>query len=523
MVKPLRQRDLLLDYFNNPTHSAWSRDLVAKIIKSNGYLSSSEIEVIIDEIKNKEETISEDLSDYQNSPFKKIEINSITHVSGINALAENQTITFCNEGHTIIYGANGSGKSGYFRILNQLSKGSQSYKLNQNIYKTTPQVQNIQLSYTADGIKKEFAWNCKENPPEDLRHIRLFDSNYADYYLKVRNNNEYIFKSYRINLFQSLAKIINSLNKNNLISNEEYDKIKSLYEESYCQTLIENLNNNFVEELNNFGMSYIKVNLSIENLLESDSEIKVTILNKYEPTTILSEAEKKCVALSLFLAEFETFEIPQPLIFDDPVNSLDAYIMEAFTERVSKIKSQVIIFTHNLLLLTLLLNKNGTTYKLYPNASKPRETKRTPLLVYDIIANSPHEPGFIINHLEAKSTYYISKAEEYLQSHPILRPTETEELTDILRHAVEYMVDEVIFYNQQPLKYRGKENIPWKDLKNMINLNINNVDKLSDIYKQLSNTGTHLGQGSTFYPKSRSNLENIKNELKNIYLSVHPI
>jgi len=42
---------------------------------------------------------------------------SLRHKSGVNRLAEDQQIDFAPSGMTIIYGDNGSGKSGYARII----------------------------------------------------------------------------------------------------------------------------------------------------------------------------------------------------------------------------------------------------------------------------------------------------------------------------------------------------------------------------------------------------------------------
>jgi len=40
----------------------------------------------------------------------------LTHRSGVNALANDQTIEFCPS-LTVVFGANAAGKSGYTRIL----------------------------------------------------------------------------------------------------------------------------------------------------------------------------------------------------------------------------------------------------------------------------------------------------------------------------------------------------------------------------------------------------------------------
>lgn len=48
-----------------------------------------------------------------------ITLDSLTHVDGVNALIPGQSLSFGESGLTIIYGDNGSGKSGYARLLRQ--------------------------------------------------------------------------------------------------------------------------------------------------------------------------------------------------------------------------------------------------------------------------------------------------------------------------------------------------------------------------------------------------------------------
>ncbi len=48
---------------------------------------------------------------------KKVVLKKLSDVNNVNALASNQTLIFQKEGVTIVYGGNGTGKSGYARIL----------------------------------------------------------------------------------------------------------------------------------------------------------------------------------------------------------------------------------------------------------------------------------------------------------------------------------------------------------------------------------------------------------------------
>lgn len=71
---------------------------------------------------------------------------------------------------------------------------------------------------------------------------------------------------------------------------------------------------------------------------------------------ILSEGEQRIVALAAFLADATGLERGMPVIFDDPISSLDQRFEEAVAKRLVDLaeRRQVIVFTHRLSLMVLL-------------------------------------------------------------------------------------------------------------------------------------------------------------------------
>jgi hypothetical protein len=76
----------------------------------------------------------------------------------------------------------------------------------------------------------------------------------------------------------------------------------------------------------------------------------------HRPSDVLSEGEQKVIALADFLAE-ASLKPPAPVIFDDPINSLDYRRMEEVVNRIVSLSDtrQVIVFTHNIWFTTELL------------------------------------------------------------------------------------------------------------------------------------------------------------------------
>jgi hypothetical protein len=78
---------------------------------------------------------------------------------------------------------------------------------------------------------------------------------------------------------------------------------------------------------------------------------------KIKPSKVLSEGEQKVLAMADFLAEARLAGITAPIIFDDPVSSLDHRRIREVAERIAGLAKdhQVIVFTHDILLATNLL------------------------------------------------------------------------------------------------------------------------------------------------------------------------
>ena len=65
----------------------------------------------------------------------------------------------------------------------------------------------------------------------------------------------------------------------------------------------------------------------------------------------MSEGEAKIAALSCFIAEYKMSGAKIPLVFDDPITSLDHEYQERVIDRIVELakETQVIVFTHHLL------------------------------------------------------------------------------------------------------------------------------------------------------------------------------
>ena len=71
------------------------------------------------------------------------------------------------------------------------------------------------------------------------------------------------------------------------------------------------------------------------------------------PSKVLSEGEQKAVAIAGFFAELNLSNHQCPIIFDDPVTSLDHKYRDKIAERIAKesLRRQIVVFTHDIAFL----------------------------------------------------------------------------------------------------------------------------------------------------------------------------
>lgn len=84
-----------------------------------------------------------------------------------------------------------------------------------------------------------------------------------------------------------------------------------------------------------------------------------TLAGKHKPSKVLSEGEQKVLALADFLAEARLAGITAPVVFDDPVSSLDHRRIKEVSDRIAALSesTQVVVFTHDIFFATNLLSR----------------------------------------------------------------------------------------------------------------------------------------------------------------------
>lgn len=281
------------------------------------------------------------------------------------------------------------------------------------------------------------------------------------------------------------------------------------------QTLVtDNLKTKFQEELDALGLKKLSVDLTDAGTSRGQAFMQLKLYNNNSVSDVLSEGEQKGVALALFIAERRMQLSQNPIILDDPVNSLDHFITAKLVERLSRLGNQIIIFSHNLLLQTSLVNLRGIhECGVNQKSSCGKPTKH--LFVYSVTSHNRDKKGVITEKKQDNVANNLRNAYNLLNRTPFSDDCSIM-VGAILRHTIELIIDEKVFNNQIPVKFHGRKNtIQWEQLKTL-NPDVTMIDKLNELFSRLSGGDLHSGIEKSDNPIDHDELEEIYNELATI-------
>lgn len=134
---------------------------------------------------------------------KPVSMKSLTHLAGVNALAQNQTVQF-GPALTIVYGANAAGKSGYTRILKRACRARGAEEVLGNVVSgVAPGRPSAKITYEVDGATHEFLWDDDLPADRFLSRVSVFDRHCASVY--IAEETDVAFRPLGLDLFDKLS------------------------------------------------------------------------------------------------------------------------------------------------------------------------------------------------------------------------------------------------------------------------------------------------------------------------------
>jgi len=291
---------------------------------------------------------------------QQIELVSLSDILGVNRLAKNQTINF-SPNLTVVFGENGTGKTGYGRILKTLGYSYDSYNNILCDISKTAKPQSAIINFKANSISKIFNWDGT-NTIHELENISVFNNNCVSLSLSDR---QLIVTPIGFHLFNLITSELNKLEELIKIEVAKYpidlNWSNLLNTNTPQQTFISTLSNNStVERLNQistFTTSHEKeltdtetelqnlniaiIQRDIQTITASISELS-NIISKVETAqktlnitewNLTIERNKKILELEnqtnkgiKELAESNGIEFYQTVEFENFIKSAESYI-----------------------------------------------------------------------------------------------------------------------------------------------------------------------------------------------------
>lgn len=154
---------------------------------------------------------SPELGEVPGAPLEStpVVLQAIEDTRNVNFLEDGAKLPFAHSGLTIVYGQNGTGKSGFARVLKRVCRArDKDERVRPNVFVDSKGIApSAKIRLTADGKPDRiFEWREGETPPPVLANISVFDARCARVIVDERNELQYL--PYGADVFEKLAALV---------------------------------------------------------------------------------------------------------------------------------------------------------------------------------------------------------------------------------------------------------------------------------------------------------------------------
>lgn len=191
----------------------WQRNLIQRVVR-NQVIDNSYIEQLVDllvankTVAPETPTLTIDELPQGGDMKESIVICSVGDLQGVNALLDGQTLQFSPTGMTIVYGDNGSGKSGYARLLKRIVAARHHEEILSNVFTNERCAQSAQINYRYGGADQAVTWSRTFNDTTFGR-VHFYDEACGNDYLQ--NETELSYRPSVLSLLDRLVELIDQV------------------------------------------------------------------------------------------------------------------------------------------------------------------------------------------------------------------------------------------------------------------------------------------------------------------------
>ncbi|MDE0522238.1 MAG: AAA family ATPase [Boseongicola sp.] len=176
------------------TRPDWQRDALRQLISSAdaSTIDIDRLEAICIGERTDASYLSETDVAPESTPGKAVAISKLHSLEGVNALVPGQELDVAQNGITIIYGDNGSGKSGYCRVLKHACRSrDDKFQIHPNIDGPDDAVQSATIEFTVGDRARAEPWTPEGQQIAELSQVSIFDCRSANTHVQAENNVAY--------------------------------------------------------------------------------------------------------------------------------------------------------------------------------------------------------------------------------------------------------------------------------------------------------------------------------------------
>ncbi len=198
------------------SRSSWQRDACRRLLKKKDGLEAVDYSELYTLLK-KESGIKVDNAvaaaplakehlPAERAPGETVTLVALRDLNNVNQIPNNHELTFSEIGITVIYGGNGTGKSGYARVMKRACRArdqSEPIHPNANDPAAASKEPTAKFEVRVSSTFEEVEWSRDATPPDRLSKISVFDSKCARSYITAEQDVAYL--PYGLDILENLA------------------------------------------------------------------------------------------------------------------------------------------------------------------------------------------------------------------------------------------------------------------------------------------------------------------------------